>query len=297
MIWFIIAIIALIAALIGVGIAITSEYSKGAGVATVVIGLIVAIVTGALSMVVTNDEGQAKVLRSWTGQVQGEILDPGMSTKAPWQDALTYDIRNQQVIFASSKGEPLNNANGPQITIQDKEGVSANIDISVRYSIKPDAVVDVYKRYGSQENFISKFIENDIRAGVRTIPAKYGTLELLNNRAQVELEITEYLEERWEKAGVRVETVSLQEIRYPEDVQQRFAEAQNARTEVEKANAELEANKIKAESNKVLAQSLTDENLEQLKYETLREIGKQGNLIIVPEDFSGIVNMPSKTTE
>lgn len=294
MIWFIIAIIAVIAVLVGIGIALKSEYSKGAGVATAAVALVIALVTGFLSMAVTNDEGQAKVLRSWTGEVQGEILSPGISAKAPWQSALTYDIRNQQVIFASAGEGIAENANGPQITIQDKEGVSANIDISVRYSIKPDAVVDVYKRYGTQENFVTRFIENDIRAGVRTIPAKYGTLELLNNRAQVELEITEYLEERWTEAGVRVETVSLQEIRYPEDVQQRFAEAQNARTEVEKANAELEANRIKAESNKVLAQSLTDENLEQLKYETLRDIGKQGNLIIVPEDFGGIVNMPAK---
>lgn len=291
MVWFIIAIIAAVVAVIGLGVAVISQHAKGAGVATALIGAFIALVTGALSMVVTNDEGQAKVLRSWTGQVQGEILEPGLTAKAPWQDALTYDIRNQQVIFASSKGEPVANANGPQITIQDKEGVSANIDISVRYSIKPDAVVDVYKRYGSQENFIARFIENDIRAGVRTIPAEYGTLELLNNRAQVELEITEYLEKRWTEAGVRVETVSLQEIRYPEDVQQRFAEAQNARTEVEKANAELEANKIKAESNRVLAQSLTDENLEQLKYDTLREIGKQGNLVIVPEDFNGMINI------
>lgn len=280
-----------LAALVGLGITIMSKNGKGVGAAVLAGSLVLGLIVGFFSMAVTNDEGQAKVLRSWTGQVEGEILTPGFTTKAPWQDDLTYDIRNQQVIFASSKGEPTANANGPQITIQDREGVSANIDISVRYSIDPSAVVDVYKRYGTQENFVAKFIENDIRAGVRTIPSQYGTLELLNNRAKVEQEITGYLAERWEKAGVRVETVSLQEIRYPEDVQQRFAEAQNARTEVEKANAELEANKVKAESNKVLAQSLTETNLEQLKYETLREIGKQGNLVIVPEDFSGMINL------
>ena len=280
-----------LAAVVGLGITIMSKNAKGVGAAVLAGSLVLGLIVGFFSMAVTNDEGQAKVLRSWTGQVEGEILTPGFTTKAPWQDDLTYDIRNQQVIFASSKGEPTANANGPQITIQDREGVSANIDISVRYSIDPSAVVDVYKRYGTQENFVAKFIENDIRAGVRTIPSQYGTLELLNNRAKVEQEITGYLAERWEKAGVRVETVSLQEIRYPEDVQQRFAEAQNARTEVEKANAELEANKVKAESNKVLAQSLTETNLEQLKYETLREIGKQGNLVIVPEDFSGMINL------
>lgn len=291
---FILAIVAAVVSLAAVLVAVFAKEKVGA-VVTALIALVAAVIMFFFSMSYTNDEGQAKVLRSWTGEVQGEVVKPGFGLKAPWQSALTYDIRNQQVIFASSKGEPTANANGPQITIQDKEGVSANIDISVRYSIKPDAVVDVYKRYGTQENFISKFIENDIRAGVRTIPAKYGTIQLLNGRAAVEQEITEYLDERWSKAGVQVETVSLQEIRYPEDVQGRFAEAQNARTEVEKANAELEANRIKAESNKVLAQSLTATNLEQLKYETLREIGKKGNLIVVPENFSGMLNVPTPT--
>lgn len=292
MVWFVVAIIFAVVALVGAGIVLKSEHSKGIGGVTLAVGVVIALLAGIFSMAVTNDEGQAKVLRSWTGQVQGEILEPGLKFKAPWQDALTYDIRNQQVIFASNPdGSGQAGVNGPQITIQDKEGVSANIDITVRYSIKPDAVVDVYKRYGSQENFVTRFIENDIRAGVRTIPAKYGTLELLNNRAQAEQEITAYLEERWEKAGVRVETVSLQEIRYPDAVKERFADAQNARTEVEKANAELERNRIQAESNKVLAESLTEHNLEQLKWETLKEIGKSGNLIVVPEDFGGFLNV------
>ncbi|MFV0432847.1 MAG: SPFH domain-containing protein [Leucobacter sp.] len=127
---------------------------------------------------------------------------------------------------------------------------------------------------------------------MRKVPAGYGTLELLNKRAEVERQITDYLEERWAKVGVRVGSVSLQEIRLPKDVQQRFAEAQNARTELEKAKAELKANEVKAESNRVLAESLTKENLDQLKWETLQGIGKNGNLIIVPENFSGMVNLP-----
>jgi len=288
MFWFILAIILLVVAVIALA-ALFFVKSKGMAGGVLAGSLVLAVILGFVAATYTNDEGQAKVLRSWTGEVQGQVTKAGFGLKAPWQDALTYDIRNQQVKFASAEAD--GGANGPQITIQDREGVSANIDITVRYSIKPDAVSEVYKRYGTQENFIAKFIENDIRAGVRTIPAQYGTIELLNSRAQVEQEITEYLEERWTKQGVQVDSVSLQEIRYPEDVQQRFAEAQNARTEVEKANAELEANKVKAESNRILAESLSNENLEQLKYETLREIGKQGNLVIVPEEFGGIINL------
>lgn len=243
----------------------------------------------------TQDPGTAVVVKSVTGEVAGQTTKEGLQHKWPWDTADAYNTRNQQVIFAHHKGnEAQDNVNGPQITVQDAEGVSANIDITVRYSIDPDAVTDIYKRYGTEANFVSKFIENDIRAGVRTVPTQFTTLDLLTKgRVEAEKKIHDYLAERWEKAGVRVETVSLQEIRYSKDVQERFDQAQSARIEVQKAKAELETNKTKAESNRVLAKSLTGANLEQLKWETLREIGKNGNTIVVPENFGGIVNLPN----
>lgn len=298
---FILAVILGVIAIISLAALIFADDKVGPGV-LLAGSTIVSLVLGFSSMVYTNDEGQAKVLRSWTGEVQGQVVSPGFGFKAPWQAALTYDIRNQQVIFASPTGEGSDGDNGPQITVQDREGVSANIDITVRYSIKPDAVSDIYKRYGTQENFVAKFIENDIRAAVRTVPTTYNTLELLNSRGQVELDITDYLESRWDQHGVQVETVSLQEIRYGEAVKERFDMAQTARIEVEKAQAELEAAEVsaqqkvvqaeaEAEANRILTESLTDKVLSQRYLDTLREVGDQGNLIVVPEGLNGILNL------
>jgi len=186
--------------------------------------------------------------------------------------------------------------------VQDKEGVTADIDITVRYSIRPDAVTEIYKRYGSQENFVSRFIENDIRAAVRTVPAKYQTLELLNNRAQVELDIVDYLEQRWTAQGVTVETVSLQEIRYSDDVKKRFNDAQAARIEVEQAKARLEAAEVnaqqlivsataEAEANRILAASLTPSILQQRYLDTLKELAKAGNLVITDGNYNPILQV------
>lgn len=265
--------------------------------------LILGGVTWAFNSAYTQDPGEASVLKSFTGQVVGKETTEGLHWKSPWVSRDPYDIRNQQVIFAHSTGAEGQGANGPQITVQDKEGVSANIDITVRYSVDPDAVIDIYKRYGSQENFVSKFIENDIRAGVRLVPTQYTTLELLTSgRAAAEQGITEYLESRWAKAGVRVETVSLQEIRYSDDVKARFDAAQSARIEVEKAQAELEAAEVssqqkivsaeaEAEANRILAESLTDVVLKQRYLDALQQVGKDGNMIIVPPGFDGLVNV------
>jgi regulator of protease activity HflC (stomatin/prohibitin superfamily) len=99
---------------------------------------------------------------------------------------------------------------------------------------------------------------------------------------------------------VRAESVSLQEIRYSDDVKKRFDDAQNARTEVEKAKAELEATKVSAEqqvvkaqaeadANRILAASLTDPVLRSKYLDTLSKLAAKGNLVITDGTGSGVL--------
>lgn len=271
-----------------------------------ILGLIVSVAVAVgfflPGVIYTQDIGEAKVLKNASGSVVGSDTTSGFSNKAPWVSTVNYDIRNQQVTFrgdGKSAGD-----NGAQITIQDKEGVSAEIDINVRYSIDPASVETIHAQYQTQVNFVSRFIENDIRAGVRAIPSKYTTLGLLGDRTKVESDIRTYLEQRWEKAGVVVESVSLQDIRYPEEVKQRFSDAQNARTDVEKARAKLEETKVSAEqqvvqaeaaakANNLLNKSLTPEILQYKQLETLEKVGEKGNTIVVPQGTSPFIQVPA----
>ena len=269
---------------------------------------VLAVTFLAMTMVYAQDPGEAKVLKNWSGAVEGQDTTEGFAVKAPWVDAIDYDIRNQQAIYIGNGEDDFNGKkpNGPQITIQDKDGVSANFDVAVRYSIRPDEVTDVYRDFGPQENFRARLIDQDIRSVVRNAPSKYSTLEVLTRRGEVEKAITDALAERWESQGVQVESVALQEIRYPDDVRQKYADAQNARTEIVKAQAELEASQIsaqqkvvqakaEADANATLAASLTDPILRQRYLDTLKELATAGNLVIVPADGGNqIINIPAK---
>lgn len=289
-----------------VGVLLLMAGNKIGGGGSLVAGIVVAGLTFGIGGFYTQDPGEAIVLKSFTGTVVGQTTTEGLHTKAPWVSKSPYDIRNQQVIMAHASGDGAQGANGPQVTVQDKEGVSANVDITVRYSIDPASVSEIYKRYGSQENFVSKFIENDIRAAVRHVPSKYTTLEFLTTgRATAEEEVREYIEKRWDGSGVKVESVSLQEVRYSDEVKARFDAAQSARIEVEKAQAELEATEVSAQqkivqaqaeakANRELAASLSPEILSQRYLDTLVSMGKNGNTIVVPDGFSGMLNMPAK---
>lgn len=255
----------------------------------------------------TQDPGEARVLKNWSGAVEGADVTEGFSMKLPWVDLVDYDIRNNQAVYIGNGTDDFNGKkpDGPQITFTDKDGVSANADVVVRFSVRPDRVENVYRDYGVQEQFKVRLINNDIRSVVRQAPTKYGTLDAMTKRAELEKQIFDELVSRWEKEGVAVESVALQEIRYPDDVKQRFADAQNARTEIVKAQAQLEATQISAQqkvvqaeseakANGVLAASLTEPILRQRYLDTLAKLAEAGNLVVVPEGSNNILNVPAK---
>ena len=280
--------------------------SRAAGWASALL-IVLAVAFALFSSFFRQDVGQANVLRDWTGQIVGYETAPGLHWKAPWVDTITFDVRNQRAVFVteqqSGEGDNIGGApDGPQITVQDAEGVTANIDIAIRYSLDPDSVIDIYSAYYNEENLRTRLIFNDIRSVVRSVPGRFDTLEMLTDRDAVQDAILSALETRWEDDGIIVEDVALQEIRYGESVTAAYAAAQEAQINVQTEQAKLEAAKVsaqqkvvqaqaEADANAILAASLTPAILQQRYLDTLKELAQAGNLVVVPEGFNGLVNV------
>ncbi|BDZ44514.1 hypothetical protein GCM10025866_04230 [Naasia aerilata] len=257
-----------------------------------------------LSSFFALDPGQAAVLRGqFTRAVDGIETSEGLHTKAPWDDVIEFDVRNQQVKYIAD-GRTTDNAgglpDGAQITVQDKEGVSANIDVTVQYSIARDAVGDIYRVYRDEEGLRQKLILNDIRSVVRDVPGNFTTLEVLTDRPAVRAAVVKALEAKWEGKGLIVEDVSLQEIRYPDTVTTAFADAQQAQIAVTTEQAKLDATKVsaqqkvvqaqaEADANALLNSSLTPSILQQRYLDTLKELAAAGNLVITDGTNSQIL--------
>ncbi|MEO5534822.1 MAG: prohibitin family protein [Pseudolysinimonas sp.] len=260
-----------------------------------------------LSSFFRQDVGQANVLRDWAGNIVGYETQSGLHWKAPWVDPVTFDVRNQRAVFVSEQlpGEGDNvggSPDGPQITVQDAEGVTANIDIAIRYSLDPDSVVDIYSSYANEENLKTRLIFNDIRSVVRSVPGSFTTIQMLTDRNSVQEKILEALEARWKDDGIIVEDVALQEIRYGDQVTGAYAAAQEANINVQTETAKLEAAKVsaqqkvvqaqaEADANAILNASLTTAILQQRYLDTLKELAAAGNLVVVPDGFNGLINV------
>lgn len=293
-----------------------SSYEGGGAVAAIAgaIVLVLGLVLLIPSFFFSQDVGEAKVQVSITGQLVGQSTEPGLHVKAPWVNVRTFDVRNNLVTYvgSSENGGALPNyagnvTTGPQITFQDSEGVTGNMDLTVRYSLNPDSVLEVYSGFQTQENFVNKVISETVRSEARKAPASRSTLEVYKDRAALALEIQLGIEDRLKAEGVIIEDVVVQEIRYSKEVTARFDEAQAARIAVTKAEAEQEASKVTAETkvieaqgvadaavvaaegqakaNDLLSSSLTDKILTQRYLDAL----KGGTVFVVPEGSTPLI--------
>lgn len=251
----------------------------------------------------TQDAGDVVVLRDFGGNIAGYTSETGFHTKAPWQDTIVYDIRNNVISFVSDGEEDYigGSANGPQVTVNDSSGTKANIDLQVNYSLDPSKAVDIYRDYGTQENFVRSIAAVDARSVPREVSGQFDTITMLTNRGEFTDAIEKALAEKWEKYGLNIEQVSVQEVRYPESITDSYSDAQKAEVDKQRALNDQETAKVKgdtkvieaqkeAEANQVLTQSLTPEVLQQQYYDALKTAAENGGLIVVPEGSQPIVD-------
>jgi regulator of protease activity HflC (stomatin/prohibitin superfamily) len=279
------------------------EQASFAAVGSLVVAVLAGLAAAILlffSMIFTQDVGQSSVVKDITGNVVGQVSESGLHTKAPWEEAVTFDIRNQRVVFvnpSTSSGDNTGGeSDGREIAVTDKDGVTSNVDITVRYNLDPKKVTDIYRNYKDELGLKATLIYNDIRSVTRSEAGKLSTLALLTDRATLQKKINEALAKRWETEGVLIDEVALQEINPPKSVRAAYSEAQNSQIKVQKAQNELDAVKISsqeqvvkaqatADANNILSASLTPQVLQQKYLDALKE----GTVYVVPEGSTPLI--------
>lgn len=281
----------------------TVKFARYCATGVAAICLIFFFVFAGFSCIYTQDTGEVCVIRNLGGSLAGSTSEAGFHIKAPWQDVITYDVRNNLINFYGDTDYKVDGGSyeGKQVSINDKSGASANVDIQVNYSLNPDSALNLYSEYGTQESFVEKYISNDVRAVTREVSGKFDTVTMLTDRSQFTKAIQDALTKKWNKIGLTVEQVSVQDVRYPESITDSYSQAQAAEVAKQKAQNEQETAKVQAETKKieaqgeadanaVLAQSLNDQVLTKQYIDALKDVGKEGNLVVVPNGSTPMIN-------
>lgn len=300
------SIVACIFFLVAIGVlVIRAKQDEDSKLPVAIPGVILALslVLAGSQCIYTQDIGEAIVLRNFGGSLAGYTADAGIHLKAPWQDALDWDIRNRLINFYRDAEYTYDNGsyNGATVTINDSSGTKADCDVQVIYSINPDAVEQLYADYGTQEAYVSSYVSNDIRQTARDCAGQFTTIQLLTDKEAFAKSIQDTLSERWADSGVVVESVSVQDIRYADSITDAYAAAQSAQVEQTAATNRQETARIEAETksieargesdaNAILTQSLTDEVLQQQYIEALKAAAEHDNLIITDGNSNIMLN-------
>ena len=269
-----------------------------------VVGIIAGLVIIGVSCLYTQDVGETVVLRNIGGSVAGHSEEAGFHFKAPWQDTIAYDTRNNLINMYGDTEYSYDggSAQGAKVTINDASGAKANVDIQVNYSLDPSTAEYLYSEYGTQTVFTQNYVSQDVRSVAREQAGKFDTITLLTDRAQYTKAITDALTKKWEKIGLTVEQVTVQDISYPKSITDAYARSQEAEVEKQTKINEQESAKIEAdtkvlqaeksaEANRKLAESLTDNVLQEHYIDALKSVGKDGNLVVVPDGSTPMVNV------
>lgn len=252
----------------------------------------------------TQGVGEAKVFVDVSGKITGSDLDPGWGTKAPWEDAVDFDLFSQEVLYAGGDTAPSysgGEVSGKEVTVA-VGGISggstqANVDVSIVYSLDADSVETIYNKYKSQERFTKQVVEKTILSTIRTIPSDYTAIEFRGGgRAEASDRMLTVLNDKLGPQGITVDFVNIQDIRYSETVQNALNEVENANQAVQKAEAEQRKVEVEAETARIKAQGVADANailnssltpqvLQQKYIDALRE----GTVYVVPEGSTPFV--------
>lgn len=270
MIWFILAVLALIAAIV---IAILRY--QGASIAA----FGAALLFGILSIIASVPAGYVGVVSTF-GKVDENARDAGLYVKAPWSSVTQMSIQEQRYAFDT--------------VAYSSDIQEAAVKGSVNYIIDKTAAVNLYRTVGV--NYLEKLIAPRVVESLKDVFSHYRAEELISQRDSISKAICEKMNQELKTYGITIVGLQIEDIDYSDlftsaieakqvatqeklraqTEQERVTmekEAQLARdkaqaetdAEIKRINAQAEADRVKmladaeAEANKKISESLTED--------------------------------------
>ena len=257
----------------------------------IVLALVIIIGVIMLALCTTRvPAGYVAVQYNMNGGVKDEVLTQGWHLVSPTTKTTLYTVGiEQSYLTAGNNGD---SEGDESFSASSSEGKAMQIEMTFTYQYQPDSVNDVFTRFKGQsgKDVRDSFIKPNMISWTKEVIARYKVSDILGEeRANVNIALTEYLSEKFEKYGITIANVSLSNIEVDEETRQainaKITAQQNAETQsinnqtnidkaaaeaqvkLTQAQAEADAKKIQAEAeakaNELLQQSLTDKILRQ----------------------------------
>ena len=211
-----------------------------------IVGVVVVIILAAFWPIRTVPTGSRGVI-TVGGAIRG-LQAEGFTLILPWQKLDVFSIRAEQADIENAEG-----------STSDTQPVK--VSLTVRYSIAPDRVTEVYEKYSHDGN-LQSYVQTATQEVFKAVTARYSAPDLIAQRAAVSADITGALRTKLATYGAQVISIDMRNFSFSESYmraindkvtqeQLRLAAENKLKTvEAEQkqkvAVAEAEANAVKA---------------------------------------------------
>lgn len=136
------------------------------------------------------------------GAIKG-IESEGFMFVAPWQTLNIFNIRAEEAAVENADG-----------STSDTQPV--RVSLTVRYSIKPDKVAEVFEKYSHDGN-LQSYVQTATQEVFKAVTAKYTAPDLIGKRSLVSSDILDALRKKLEVYGAQVINVDMRNFSFSQD--------------------------------------------------------------------------------
>lgn len=237
------------------------------------------LVLSGSSMFVTLQPGERGIIfrKFSTGLDKENVFMPGFHVVAPWNDLHVYDVKEQ-------KSEET-------MDVLDKNGLSVNIDVSVRFNPVYNKIGYLHEIFG--KNYINQLVTPEVRSSVRQVAGRYAAEEIYSTRRkEVEDAIIRETSMILKKNNIEMKALLIRSINLPAKIKQAIEsklqqeqEALAYQFKLDREKSEAERKRIAAEgeskANKIINSSLTSALLKMRGIEATIKLAESPNSKVV----------------
>ena len=226
-------------------------------------GIVGAIVAGALIIIALIvgfscakkvPAGYIGIVYSMNGGVSDEILNQGWHIVSPTKEVTLYSVGIEQSYLTS--GEDGDSKGDDSFEVPSSDGKGLKVDLTFTYRYDADGVTNLFTRFKGQsgKEVRDSFIKPNIISWTKEVTAKYPVTDILGDeRASLNVALSEYISEKFEPYGIIIENVSLIDIDADDETRAQVQKKVNAQQELELAKIEKQTATVQANKDKEVA--------------------------------------------
>ena len=215
--------------------------------------IIVALIIG-FSCAKKVPAGYVGIVYSMNGGISDTVLGQGWHIVSPTKQVTLYSIGIEQSYLTS--GDNGDSENDDSFEVPTSDGKGLKVDLTFTYRYDPDRVTQLFTRFKGQsgKEVRDSFIKPNIISWTKEITAKYPVTDILGDeRANLNIAISDYIREKFDSYGIIVENVSLIDINADDETRASVQRKVNAQQELELAQIEKKTANVQAAKDKEVA--------------------------------------------